>query len=148
MSDQPFSISITVRFSESDMMAIAHHGVYPTYLEEARSALVNSVGIDLVKFFHQDKLAVAVTHLEIDYKRPLPYAETFEVRCWLTEVNGYTLAFRYEIVNTQGQTCATALTRHVVVNDKGVPTPMLDSYLQQLKTIVQPKQQNAPVTRQ
>ncbi len=102
------SVMRSVRFEETDPMGMVWHGRYPGYFEDARIMLGNSLGIGYLDFYAAG-FVLPVTHMSIDYKRPLRYGDTFTIAAALY----YSPAARLQIgyaLSKDGETVCTGRT--------------------------------------
>ena len=116
-SPAPLSATVTrrVRFEEVDPLGIVWHGRYPSFFEDAREHLGNSLGIGYTDFF-QHGLRIPLRRLSIDYLRPLAYPEEFSVQAKLHWSEAMRLNYEYAIYSSAGELLATGCTVHLVVD--------------------------------
>ena len=88
--------AIRVRFNEVDALHIVWHGHYVNYFEEARRAFGRRYGIDYTVFLEQ-RIAVPVVQMQIDYYAPARLPDVLEVRARLYNSEAAKLSFFYEI---------------------------------------------------
>lgn len=117
----PFTVSTSfpVRYAETDAMGIVHHASYLVYLEEARSAYTRARGRSYADM-ERDGFFLAVSEVNLQYRRSLRYGQTVTVRCWITEHKSRTLKFEYEVLDADTQTlCVRAETKHICITPDG-----------------------------
>lgn len=131
MSDDVFTVETTfpVRYAETDAMGIVHHASYLVYCEEARTAYTQARGRTYAEM-EQDGYYLAVTTVNLKYRRSMRYGQTVRVRCWITELKSRTLTFAYEIRDDEtGELCVTGETGHICLTHAGRPARFPDSWL-------------------
>lgn len=106
------SISLRIRYSETDKMGFCYYGNYPAFLELARVEALRSIGIIYADLEHHGIL-LPVKSLSIDYKKPLRYDELFHVEAVLKELTACSILFDYIILGEDQQVCTFASTRLV-----------------------------------
>jgi acyl-CoA thioester hydrolase len=111
--------TVRVRFNEVDSLHIVWHGHYVNYFEEGRRALGRRLGIDYPTFIDQ-RVAVPVIHLELNYLSPAKLADTLVVVTRLLKSDSARLDFDYEIRRESGDTLlATGNTSQVFTTPAG-----------------------------
>lgn len=126
--DPIFTHRLEVRFRDCDPLGHANHAVYLTYLEQAR-------------FSHWRRLwgfgtseaapgvpGVILARAEIDYRVPVRYGDTLEVRIGLAAIGRTSFTYDYEIVDSEGRLMASARTVQVMYDYKeSKPVPIPDA---------------------
>ncbi|MCA8913202.1 MAG: acyl-CoA thioesterase [Planctomycetes bacterium] len=123
MSETPAPLShtirVTVRFGHSDLLAIAWHGHYVQWLEDARQSLGTAIGLgyeDLIKV----KFAAPIVDLKLKYKRPAKYGDKLDVRASLIWQPVPKLVHQYEIRRAgDNELLTTAETTQVLLHPTG-----------------------------
>ena len=109
-------LRLVVRFAETDLMGIVHHGVYAEWLEAGRVAWLDGAGIPYIEVA-RGGYHLAVTGLTIAYRTPARFGDTIEVATRLTSLQSRKASFAYEVYNAADRALlATGLTEHVCVD--------------------------------
>ena len=76
-----------VQYYETDRMGIVHHSNYVRWMEEARIAFLESIGIS---FASMEAMGIVspVTGLSVDYKKPCTFGDTVEILVEIEKYNG------------------------------------------------------------
>ena len=125
-SGQPKAeIELRVRYTDCDPMGVAHHSVYPVWLEIARGELLRRHGTPYSELEQRGVLFV-MARLSIRYRQPARYDDLLRINVW-EPVGGKRKSVKvdhaYEI--HQGQVLlATAETTLVCVDRQGNPQPI------------------------
>ena len=88
---------ITVRYAETDQMAIVHHSVYPVWFESARGDFVRKCcnkGYDEIE---KMGFMIPLHDLECTYLSPCRYEETVTVKTRILKATPVKLVFGYEV---------------------------------------------------
>ena len=119
-----YTHALRTRFAETDAMGIIHHGAYPSYLEEARVALLRDAGhpYEVVRS-GPDGVDFAVLELFVRYRRPLRFDEQVDVHVLVGGLTRTTFQVGY-LLDVAGQARATAVTVHGAVGPTGRPSRM------------------------
>jgi acyl-CoA thioester hydrolase len=119
--DTPAAVSLVrlrVRFGETDLMGIVHHGSYVGYLEVARIEWLRRRGISYAEWAARG-LHLAVVELSLRYRAPLRFDEELEVETRLAELRAASIRFDYRVVRVaDGTACAEGSTRLACVDDR------------------------------
>ena len=93
MSDFRVTVSLPVRFSDTDAMGHVNNAAYLSYLEEARFAYMKQL------FDVKDWRAIGIilARVEIDYRSPAFCGEILEVGIRVTKVGGASFEAAYRI---------------------------------------------------
>ena len=109
MTEFAFTETVDVRYQDHDEMGHVNNAVYVTYLEEARTSyLTEGLGVPPMD------LDMVVANLEVDFRRPVQFADEVEVGVSVTEVGNASFTMVYEIrdgegVAVEGETTQVAL---------------------------------------
>ncbi len=116
----PFTHRLRVRFCETDAMGVVHHASYLAYLEETRVEYLRALGrpYDVLR---ADGVEFPVVEAALQYRRPLRFDDVVDVGVLVASAGGATFQMNY-LVGCAGETCATGVTVHGVVDGQGRPT--------------------------
>ena len=127
----------TAQYHETDQMGIIHHANYIKWMEEARVAFMAALGFGYEKI-EASGIVVPVIGISVEYKKPVRFAEEFEVEVRAVRYNGRILELGYTIRNlTQGTLCTFASSKHCFLCEGRMVSlrtvlPELDNTLRQL----------------
>ena len=114
-------VRLRVRFCETDLMGIVHHGSYPAYLEVARVEWLRRRGVAFVDWASRGH-HLAVVELNLRYRAPARFDDELDIETSLTEVRAATVRFEYRVVRVpDGALLLEGWTLIAFVNDAGVP---------------------------
>ena len=112
-----------VFYYETDKMGVVHHSNYVRWLEEARTC-----------FFDDEDLAYAqtesfgvmspVTEVNLKYKYPAQFGDTFTVRLTMTGYTGVRFSVAYSIVNQDGVILLEGDSKHAFINAELKPVSL------------------------
>jgi acyl-CoA thioester hydrolase len=120
MPSRTKTISVEVRYAETDQMGVVHHAVYAVWFEMARTALCVETGFHYAEIERLGYLLM-VTGLEVRFVKPARYGETVDVTCRLERLASRALRFAYEVTRG-GERLATGSTDHLwVARESGRP---------------------------
>ncbi|MPN34791.1 1,4-dihydroxy-2-naphthoyl-CoA hydrolase [bioreactor metagenome] len=114
---EPLRVTIarTVHFSEVDALAIAWHGRYLEFFEEAHTELMRRAGLTYQQYRQYD-LGAPMVQSHVDYFRPLELDERFTVEASLVWCDGARLNVEYRIDKADGTPAATGFTVQMFVD--------------------------------
>lgn len=81
-----FRITRTVEFSETDMAGIMHFSNFFRWMEACEAAFYRSLGLPLISFVPGSVVGWPRVKASCDYKAPLRFNDTVEVRLLIKEV--------------------------------------------------------------
>jgi acyl-CoA thioester hydrolase len=114
--DAAVTLDVDVRFAETDLMGIVHHGVYAVWLEAGRISWMDAAGIPYTEVA-QGGNHFAVTGLAISYRTPARFGQTVEITTRLVSLRSRQVSFAYEVrAKDDGSVLATATTEHICVD--------------------------------
>jgi acyl-CoA thioester hydrolase len=129
-------VSRRVRFEEVDPLGIVWHGRYPSFLEDAREALYDRVGIGNLALREQGVVA-PIRVLHVEYHRPLRYPETFTVEAILHWCESARLNLEFVLRNSAGEVATTAHSVQMLLDGDNnvllVHPPVLERFLDRWK---------------
>lgn len=105
---------LEVRFRDCDPLGHVNNAVYLTYLEQTRFAHWRSLWGFGTPQLSPDRPGVILARVECDYKRPVRYGDSIEIRMRIAELGRTSFRYEYEIVDAEGRTVLTAKTVQVM----------------------------------
>ncbi len=126
-----FSISLRVRYAETDSMRVAYHGSYFTWYEVARTELIRHLGYPYQKI-ENEGIFMPVIDAHCSYIQPVRYDEEFTVGTYIRKIQGVRVEIAYELKRS-GQLCAEGYTIHAFMNREGKPVRPPEEFLSHLK---------------
>lgn len=108
------------QYHETDQMGIIHHSNYVKWMEEARVAFLDYVGLGYGKV---EKLGIVspVVGISLEYKKQVHFGDEVEIRVEVQKYNGVVMEFHYEFYNlTRGEICTNAASRHGFLRDNKI----------------------------
>lgn len=112
-------VRVRVRFYETDLMGIVHHGSYVSYLEVARVEWLRRRGVAYASWASAG-LHLAVVEVNLRYRAPARFDDEIDVETVLGERKAASIRFDYRLVRAaDGALLAEGSTRLACVDDKG-----------------------------
>lgn len=108
------------QYHETDQMGIIHHSNYVKWMEEARVAFLNRIGLGYGKV---EKLGIVspVVGISVEYVRQVRFDDELEIRVEVQKYNGVALELTYEFYNlTRDEVCTRAFSRHGFLKDNRI----------------------------
>ena len=103
--------SVRVRYSETDRMAVAHHGSYVAWFEEARTEWMRKRG-RTYRELEEDGYLLQVVEFQCRYHKPVDYDEVVVIRLRVQSSGRAALELGYEARReSDGEVCATGSTK-------------------------------------
>jgi len=111
-----FTYSRKINYYETDMMGVVHHSNYIRFLEEARCAWVEAIGIPM-RLIEERGYTIPVLEVNCKYKRPVTEGDMLAIGVKLIEYNGIRMTVLYDVRNIKtGEVVIEATTKHCFTN--------------------------------
>jgi acyl-CoA thioester hydrolase len=111
-------IRVRVRFGETDLMRVVHHGSYVTYMEVGRVEWLRRRGVVYAEWARSG-LHLAVVELTLRYLAPARFDDELDVEVLLAQVRAASVRFDCRIMRpADGVLCAEGSTRLACVDDQ------------------------------
>lgn len=123
-----FSYSRKINYYETDQMGIVHHSNYIRFMEEARIALLEHIGVPYDKI-EEAGILIPVLSVSCEYRKACRFAQTFHVRVKPKFFNGIKMNLSYEIYLDDGKELyVTGETGHCFLDKKMRPVRLKKDY--------------------
>lgn len=109
------SVTLRVRYGETDRMGYVYYGNYAEYLEVARVESLRELGITY-KELEDDGIVLPVLDFTIKYIRPAFYDDLITIKTTIPVLPGARLQFEYEMYNQEQVLLNKAATTLVFIN--------------------------------
>ena len=116
--DQP-AHRVRVRYCETDRMAVAHHGSYVAWFEEARTEWMRARGRSY-RELEDDGNLLQVVEFVCRYHKPVDYDEVVAITVGVASTGRAAMVLTYEARReSDGEVCATGSTKLACVGRDG-----------------------------
>lgn len=113
------SITLRIRYAETDAMGIVHHSNYLRFFEEGRSEYARQRGQPYSSFEAAGYFLV-VTEATLRFIKPARYEQQITVTTWVEKSRSRGIDFAYEITDTDsGEILVTGQTKHISIDKSG-----------------------------
>jgi acyl-CoA thioester hydrolase len=110
-------IRIRVRFGETDLMGVAHHSSYLSYMEVARIEWLRRRGVTVAAWAERG-MHLPVVELSLKYRAPARFDEEMDIETTLGEVGAASVRFDYRVLRaSDGTLCTEGSTRLACIDD-------------------------------
>lgn len=117
--NDPFTVSVPVRYRDLDPLNHVNHAVYASYLEIGRTDY-----LEAVVGMAAENISFVLANLEIDYERPIRKGDEPEVALRVTRLGRSSCTMAYEI-RVDDAVAATAETTMVNIDpERERPAPL------------------------
>lgn len=104
MSDATSIHRLQVRFAETDLMGVVHHGSYFTYFEAARVDWLHKRGVSYESWVRHG-IHLPVVEAKARYKAAAKFDEILDVETTMADLTRVTVRFRYRILREDTLVC-------------------------------------------
>ena len=116
------SVEFRVRYAECDPMKVAHHSIYPVWMEMARTEALRVHGI-AYRDLEERGVFFVVARMSLRYRRPARYDDLLRIVVRTLPSAGVKVEHEYEIYRGQ-ELISTATTTLVCVDRDGKLQPI------------------------
>lgn len=117
---QSITVTVRVRYAETDAMGVAYHGSYLPWFEEARIHLLDEIGIPY-RELEERGYRLPVLEARLRYHQPARFDDRLDVTVTWSRAPGVRLHLTYEVRRGAERIC-TGETHHAFINAEGRPT--------------------------
>ncbi len=121
------SVDVRVRYVECDPMNVAHHSVYPIWLEIARTELLRAQG-SAYRDLEDAGILFVVARMDLRYIKPAYYDDLLQIRVEQSTSGRVKIDHAYQI-SRDGVVLATASTTLACVDRNHKLRPLPDTFL-------------------
>ena len=105
------------QYHETDQMGLIHHSNYVKWMEEARIAFMDELGVSY-RALEESGIVSPVTGISVDYKKPVRFDDEVEIKVSVVNYTGVKLEIAYSMFNkTTGELAAEAVSKHCFIKD-------------------------------
>ena len=117
-----------INYYETDKIGIVHHSNYIRFLEEARCAFLDNIGIPY-KSIEDIGLMIPVLGVNCNFKHHVTYDDVILIKVWVKEFNGVRLIMSYEVNDKKtNDIVLTGETTHCFTNSSLRPVNIKKHY--------------------
>ena len=117
-----------VQYYETDKMGITHHSNYIRWMEEARVAFFDRIGLSY-RALEAAGVFSPVVSVECNYRLPTTFEDDVKIEVQVEEFKGVKLILGYRMKKRDcGEVVATGKSKHCFVNPEGKPIILKKSY--------------------
>ena len=118
------------QYYETDQMGIIHHANYLHWFEEARTDLMDQMGMGY-DMMEDQGIICPVLSVHCEYKSMARYGETVQVMVNLKEYNGIRMTLEYTVLDKKtGQVRCVGESRHCFLTRDGKPVSLKRNYIE------------------
>ena len=124
---------LKVFYRDIDSMGIVYYSRYFEYFEEARTELLNSIGLD-INSIEKNGIFLPVTSTHCDYKKGLRLEQNFILETRILEIPKAKLKINYKIyIQNRADYLVKGYTEHAFMKINGKPTKVPDFIIKVIK---------------
>lgn len=124
----PFVYSRTIRFADTDAAGVVFFARYLSICHEAYEEALGNAGIELKRFFSDERVIIPIAKAEAHYLRPLQAGDRITIAATPTALSDASFEIRFEMARAEPpqKRVAAVRTEHVCLdatNRSRVPLP-------------------------
>jgi acyl-CoA thioester hydrolase len=121
-----FSIPVRVYYQDTDAGGVVYHAQYLSFMERARSELLNSRGIDLARLTTEHRVLFLVFQIAIKYHQPARLNDLLTVSVEVVKMGRASLVFGQRVERGAELLAEAEVTLALVDRDRMKPVRMPD----------------------
>ena len=131
-----YNHQVKVYYKDIDKMGIVYYSRYFEYFEEARTELLNSIGLDVTSIEKSGiYLPVIISHCE--YKKGSTFEEKIIIQTSISDLPKSRMKIKYLVKNSKTDSVlVTGYTIHAFMKENGKPTKVPNLILSSLKNYI------------
>jgi acyl-CoA thioester hydrolase len=118
------SIPVRVYYQDTDAGGVVYHAQYLSFMERARSELLNSAGIDLARLTAERRVLFLVHQIAIKYHQPARLNELLTVSAEIAKMGRASLVFAQRVERGAELLTEAEVTVALVDRDRMKPARM------------------------
>jgi acyl-CoA thioester hydrolase len=128
------TISVRVRYAETDQMGVVYHANYLVWCEIGRTELMRELGFPYAAV-ESTGIRLAVAEAAVRYAHAARYDDPIRVVTRVAAAQSRTITFAYEIYrdDNPAQLLATATTKLIAIDERGLPRRLPPALLQRFR---------------
>ena len=117
-------ISVRVYYQDTDAGGVVYHAQYLSFMERARSELLNEAGIDLARFVERHATLFMIHRIDVKYHLPARLNELLSVSAEVVRMGRASLVFRQRVERGAELLVEADVTLALVDRDRMRPARM------------------------
>jgi tol-pal system-associated acyl-CoA thioesterase len=126
------NIQVRVYYQDTDAGGVVYHAQYLSFMERARSELLNAAGVDLARFTREHGVLFVVYRVAITYHQPARLNELLTVSAEVVKMARASLVFRQRVERVAALLCEADVTLALVDRERMRPARLPDQLSQAL----------------
>ena len=111
-----FKFERKINYYETDRMGVVHHSNYIRFLEEARCAWLEQIGMPF-DLLEENGITIPVLAVNCEYKYHVTFGDTLEIEPYIKEYSGVRMTVGYDVKDKKtGKTVLIVETKHCFTN--------------------------------
>ncbi len=111
-----FKFERKINYYETDRMGVVHHSNYIRFLEEARCAWLEELGMPF-DLLEENGITIPVLAVNCEYKYHVTFGDTLEIEPHIKEYSGVRMTVGYDVKDKKtGKTVLIVETKHCFTN--------------------------------
>jgi len=113
---------VRVYYQDTDAGGVVFHGQYLSFMERARTELLNEAGIDVARIADEDRVLFLVFKLAVTYHRPARLNDLLSVSAEVARIGRASLVFRQRVERGAELLVEADVTLALVDRERLTPT--------------------------
>src|SRR4051812_16257110 len=136
---EPFRIPVRVYYQDTDAGGVVFHAQYLSFMERARTELLNESGIDLARIADEKRVLFLVYELKARYHQPARLNDMLSVSAEVATMGRASLLFRQRVERAGALLVEADVTLALVDRDRMKPVRIPEELAKALGAAQEPK---------
>jgi len=141
MSQQVFTHTLRVTYSDCTVRDHVYYGRYLDFLEVARGEFFRSLGTTFLQWDNQGVI-FPVIEVQLRYRGAARYDDVLKIELWLADLRAVKMVFAYRVLNAEGKLLVEGTTTHACTNTEDKPMRIPEELAGKLAGFVAKEQGN------
>jgi acyl-CoA thioester hydrolase len=116
VSGRRSTLTLRVRYAETDQMGVAHHSQHVVWFEMGRVQYMQDLGVPYAEVERRGVYLV-VSAIGVSYRRPAFFDEELRLACWISELRSRKVRFEYRLERVaDGEVVADGFSEHIATS--------------------------------
>lgn len=132
---EPSTITVRVRYAETDQMGVVYHSNYFVWFEMGRVECLRQLGFDYKQMEIADDCHLPVVEATCRYKAPARYDEILTIETRIVALRSGVIKFAYRLLRDDApQLLAEGQTTHIVVDGRMQKRTLPEKYVTAIRS--------------
>ena len=131
--NRTFRIPVRVYYQDTDAAGVVFHGQYLSFMERARTELLNEAGLDLARMAEEQRVLFLVYELKVRFREPARLNDLVSVSAEVVRMGRASVVFRQRVERGAQLLVEAEVTLALVDRDRMKPARISEKLARELE---------------